>query len=83
MPPARATDVVQQTEIIGVPATEVQQVLVELGPGDTLPSQPFDLNWRALAFIPDSAGDTHVRFIQSIGSVASERLEQDRCVADV
>ena len=65
VPTARATDVVQQNEIIGVSASEVQQILAELGPGETLPPQPFDFNWRALAFIPDSVGG-YSRAVHSI-----------------
>ena len=52
----RFADAVQQTEIIGVSATESQQILVELRPGDTAPPHPFDLNWRTLEFAPEDEG---------------------------
>ena len=65
---ARFTEAAQQTEIIGVSATEAQQILVELGPGDTAPPRPFDLNRRTLEFAPDDGG----RYSRSVHPVKWE-----------
>ena len=49
----------------GISVTENGRILVELGPEDTAPANPFDLNGRTLVFMPDGQ-DGYTREVQSL-----------------